>query len=88
MALDEVKIPIKQDGHSDLVVGLTHGDSVCIEQNGVQVFIHPKHIGELGDAIALASRALAMIERRAKMTKAQEVNRGRDNQRNQRQVSS
>ena len=88
MALDEVKIPIKQKGHSDLVIGLTHGDSVCIEQNGVQVFIHPKHIGELVDAIALASRALAMIERRAKMAKAQEVNRGRNNQGNQRKVPS
>jgi len=86
MALDEVKIPIKQDGHSDLVIGLTHGDSVCIEQNGAQVFIHPKHVGELVDAISLASRALAMIERRAKMAKAQEVNRGRNNQGNQRKV--
>ena len=88
MALDEVKIPIKQDGRSSLTVGIAHGDSVYIEQEGDRVYVYPNHIGDLGDAIALASRALAMIERRAKMTKAQEVNRGRDNQRNQRQVPS
>jgi len=88
MALDEVKIPIKQEGHSGLTVGIARGDSVYIEQDGDRVFVYPNHVGDLGDAIALASRALAMIERRAKMAKAQEVNRGRNNQGNQRKVPS
>jgi len=86
MALDEVKIPIKQDGRGSLTVGIAHGDSVYIEQDGDRVFVYPNHVGDLGDAIALASRALAMIERRAKIAKAQEVNRGRNNQGNQRKV--
>jgi len=88
MALDEVKIPIKQDGRSSLTVGIANGDCVYIEQQDARVFVYPNHVGDLGDAIALASRALAMIERRAKITKAQEVNRGRNNQGNQRKVPS
>ena len=81
MALKDLEIMIEQEKIVALEVSLAENLEICVKQGDVAVYIHPEKVRDLLDALVLTLRAGSMINRRV-----EEVKRGRDNQRNNRQV--
>ena len=81
MALEDLKIVIEQEKVPGLEVGLTDKLNLYITHPDAHVTVEPSKVRELLDALVLTLRAASMAHRRR-----EEVKRGRDNQRNNRQV--